>query len=386
MPSLSRLKLQHFRSYHKASLQVEANRVIFVGANGAGKSNILEAVELLGSLRSHRTSTDGDLIRLGEPYGWIHGWIETQGLEHIGLQLRQRGGRQGWRNQQPLSRQMDLLGSFRCVCFSSLDLALIRGEPLLRRQWLDRVVLQLETSYGEMLSRYNRLLRQRSSLLRRHGGASPQQQLTAVLDAYDQQMANLGARLHRRRQRALLRLEPLARSWQQRLSGEWESLSLLYRPGTELPPGVAADQGNRDLTVWQESLRQQLAQQRETELRLGTCRIGPQRDEVMLQINDQAARRYGSAGQQRCVVLALKMAEVDLVAQVSGEAPVLLLDDVLAELDPNRQLLLLEAIGQQQQCLLSTTHLDRCIGAWRRDAQCISVHQGGEGSMLRPCQ
>jgi len=214
------------------------------------------------------------------------------------------------------------------------------------------------------------------------GEASPRHHLTALLDAYDQQMANLGARLHRRRQRALLRLDPLARSWQKRLSGEQEILSLLYHPGTELPPGLDVDQGNRDLVAWQEALRQQLAHQRQVELRLGTCRIGPQRDEVMLQLDGQAARRYGSSGQQRCMVLALKMAEVDLVAQVSGEAPVLLLDDVLAELDPDRQLMLLEAIGHRQQCLLSTTHLDRFVGAWRRDAQCIGIRQDGEGSML----
>ena len=385
MPSLSRLELQHFRSYRKASVQVEANRVIFVGPNGAGKSNILEAVELLGSLRSHRTAADGDLIRLGQSHSWIHGWIGTDGLEHVGLHLRRRGGRQGWRNQQPLTRQMDLLGSLPCVCFSALDLALVRGEPVLRRQWLDRVVVQLEPVYGELLSRYSRLLRQRSSLVRGQG-TSPRHHLTALLDAYDQQMANLGARLHRRRQRALRRLCPLARSWQKRLSGEQEILNLLYRPGTDPPPGHGADQGKQERLAWQGALRQQLAHQREVELRLGSCRVGPQRDEVVLQLNGQEARRYGSAGQQRCMVLALKMAEVDLVAQVSGEAPVLLLDDVLAELDPDRQLLLLEAIGQQQQCLLSTTHLDHFIGAWRRDAQCIGVRQGGEGSRLSPCQ
>ncbi|MCY4173812.1 MAG: DNA replication/repair protein RecF [Cyanobacteria bacterium MAG CAR3_bin_5] len=382
MPSLSRLELQHFRSYPQASLQVEARRVIVIGANGAGKSNLLEAVELLGSLRSHRTASNGDLIQSDQTDGWIHGWIGTDGLEHIGLHLRQRGGRQGLRNQHPLSRQLDLLGAFRCVCFSSLDLALVRGEPVLRRQWLDRVVLQLEPAYGDLLSRYGRLLRQRSSLLRRRG-ASPHH-LTVLLDAYDQQMAHLGARLHRRRQRALLRLDPLARSWQKRLSGGQEILSLLYHPGTDLTPGPAPDQGNRTLLVWQEALQQQLAHQRAAELHLGSCRVGPQRDEVVLQLNGQAARRYGSAGQQRCMVLALKMAEADLVAQVSGEEPVLLLDDVLAELDPDRQLLLLEAIGQQQQCLLSTTHLDRFIGAWHRDAQCISVCRGEDGSMLSP--
>ena len=384
MPSLSRLELQNFRSYRTASLQVEANRVIVVGPNGAGKSNILEAVELLGSLRSHRTASDGDLIQLGRTDGWIHGWIGTDGLDHVGLHLRQRGGRQGWRNQQPLSRQMDLLGALRCVCFSSLDLALVRGEPVLRRQWLDRVVLQLEPVYGELLSRYGKLLRQRSSLLRRHGGRAPGHHLTALLDAYDQQMGNLGARLHRRRQRALLRLNPLAQRWQRQLSGEQEEvLGLLYRPGTDLPPSPDGE-GNQGLVAWEGALRQQLAHQRKVELQVGCCRVGPQRDEVVLQLDGQAARHYGSAGQQRCMVLALKMAEVELVSQVSGEAPVLLLDDVLAELDPDRQSLLLEAMGQQQQCLLSTTHLDGFIGPWRRDAQCIGVRQGAEGSVLSP--
>ena len=384
MPPLSRLELQHFRSYRTASLQVEANRVIVVGPNGAGKSNILEAVEVLGSLRSHRSASDGDLIQLGRADGWIHGWVGTDGLDHVGLHLRQRGGRQGWRNQQPLSRQMDLLGSLRCVCFSALDLALVRGEPTLRRQWLDRVVLQLEPVYGELLSRYGKLLRQRSILVRRPGGGSRNHHLPALLDAYDQQMANLGARLHRRRQRALLRLDPLARRWQRRLSGEQETLRLLYRPGADLPPGADGDSGKRELAAWQGALLQQLARQRPVELQVGCCRVGPQRDEVALHLNGQAARHYGSAGQQRCMVLAMKMAEVELVTQVSGEAPLLLLDDVLAELDPDRQFLLLEAIGQQRQCLLSTTHLERFIGPWRRDAQCIGVRQGGEGSVLTP--
>jgi len=384
MAPLCRLELQHFRSYGKAVVEVEAKRVIFVGANGAGKSNILEAVELLGSLRSHRTATDADVIQLGQHHSWIHGWVGTEGLEHIGLHLRQRGGRQGWRNQQRLGRQMDLLGSLRCVGFSGLDLALVRGEPVLRRQWLDRVVLQLEPIYGELLSRYTRLLRQRSSLLRQNRGGTHHNHLGAILKAYDQQMANLGARLHRRRQRAVVRLNPLAQSWQRRLSGQKEVLSLLYRPGTHLPTSPDCGQGSQELATWQEAMEQQLANQQDLEMRLGSCSIGPQRDDVVLQLNGQAARRYGSAGQQRCVVLALKMAQVELVGQVSGEPPVLLLDDVLAELDPERQLLLLEAIGQQQQCLITTTHLNQCIDPWLWDAQCIRVQKNTTGSSLRP--
>ena len=373
---LWRLELSAFRSYRDASLGVESNRLIVVGANAAGKSNLLEAAELLGSLRSHRTAGDQDLIRFGAARSRIRGHVGDDGGECIALELRQRGGRQAMRNGHPLPRQRDLLGSLRCVCFSCLDLELVRGGPALRRQWLDRVVMQLEPLYGDLLSRYGRLLRQRISLLRRHRDQLP----VGILEAYDQQMASLGTRLHRRRHRALLRLNPLAERWQHTLSGQQETLQLTYRPGTQLDPqaeGEALPDGQ-----WLTAMRQQLAEQRQQERCAGSCRVGPHRDDVELQLNGQAARRYGSAGQQRCVVLALKLAELELVTAVSGQPPLLLLDDVLAELDPRRQQLLLEAVGTQHQCLVTTTHLDHFVAGWHRDAQHVTVTVGEEGSVL----
>ena len=373
---LWRLELSAFRSYQSAALEVEASRLIVVGANAAGKSNLLEAAELLGSLRSHRTAADQDLIRFGASRGRISGLVGREGEECVALELRQRGGRQARRNGCPLSRQRDLLGSLRCVCFSSLDLELVRSGPALRRQWLDRVVLQLEPIYGDLLARYGRLLRQRISLLRHHRDQLP----IGVLDAYDQQMARLGTRLHRRRHRAVLRLKPLAEQWQRTLSGQQESLQLVYRPGTRLDP--EAEGWARADGPWLAAIQQQLVEQRPQERCAGSCQVGPQRDEVDLLLNGQPARRYGSAGQQRCVVLALKLAELELVTAVSGQPPLLLLDDVLAELDPQRQQLLLEAIGTQHQCLVTTTHLDRFVAGWQHGAQCVTVTAGEQGSVL----
>ena len=243
-----------------------------IGRNGEGKSNLLEAVELLGSLRSHRCSADRDLIRRGERQSWLA--ADCSGGDRLELELRRQGGRQARRNGKLLERQLDLIGPLRCVGFSALDLDLVRGEPSLRRQWLDRVVLQLEPVYAELLSRYGRLLRQRSQLLRRGLG---QGQIDDLLEVFDQQMALIGTRLHRRRLRALVRLEPLAAAWQERLSGGRELLQLRYQPGSLL-------EGEEAEAPWRDALFEQLRRQRPEELRLGQCSVGPHRDEIALEL------------------------------------------------------------------------------------------------------
>ena len=343
---------------------MEAPRLLVIGRNGEGKSNLLEAVELLGSLRSHRCSVDRDLIRRGERQSLLA--ADCSGGDRLELELRRQGGRQARRNGKLLDRQLDLIGPLRCVGFSALDLDLVRGEPALRRQWLDRVVLQLEPVYAELLSRYGRLLRQRSQLLRRGLG---QGQLDGLLEAFDQQMALIGTRLHRRRLRALARLQPLAAAWQERLSGGREQLLLRYQPGSVL-------EGEEAEAPWRDALLEQLHRQRPEELRLGQCSVGPHRDEIALELGGQPARRYGSAGQQRTLVLALKLAELELVRQLWGEPPLLLLDDVLAELDPGRQQLLLEAVGEGHQCLVSATHLGAFSGGWNQRSQVVTVEAG----------
>ncbi|MFM7269200.1 MAG: DNA replication/repair protein RecF [Cyanobium sp.] len=361
------MELQNFRNIEGLQLDLEAPRLLVIGANGEGKSNLLEAVEVLTSLRSHRCSQDRDLIRHGEPLSRLRA-ISAE-ADRLELELRRLGGRQALRNGRVLERQFDLIGPLRCVGFSALDLDLVRGEPALRRQWLDRVVLQLEPLYGSLLSRYGRLLRQRSQLLRR--GLAPQQR-QALLDAFDQQMAVVGTRLHRRRQRALSRLSPLAQRWQNRLGGASEPLALGYRCGTR----IASCDPEPEESQWIEALLSELQAQRREEERLGHCQTGPQRDEIDLLLGGLPARRYGSAGQQRTLVLALKLAELELVGQVVGEPPLLLLDDVLAELDPRRQQLLLEAVGDGHQCLVSATHVEAFSGGWQRAAQVVRM-QGG---------
>ncbi|MFM9111045.1 MAG: DNA replication/repair protein RecF [Prochlorococcaceae cyanobacterium] len=363
---LTQLGCRGFRNLHALELALESPRLLVIGSNGEGKSNLLEAVEMVLSLRSHRCSLDRDMISHDAPGSRLT--VRTAEGDLLELQLRRRGGRLALRNGTSLERQLELPGRLRCVSFSALDLELVRGEPALRRQWLDRVVLQLEPVYGNLLSQYGRLLRQRSQLLRRDlaGG-----QRSLLLDAFDQQMALVGTRLHRRRRRALARLEPLAAAWQERLSGGREQLQLQYRAGSRLEAQEESEE------AWRASLTEQLRQQRQEEARLLHCQVGPHRDEVELVLDGHPARRHGSSGQQRTLVLALKLAELELVATVVGQPPLLLLDDVLAELDPARQRLLLEAVGDGHQCLVSATHLGAFDGAWRQHSQVVRMRAGG---------
>ncbi len=344
-------------------MRLAERRLLIVGRNGTGKSNLLEAVELLGSLRSHRCSSDKDLINWGEDNSVLRGI--TADSETVELELRRKGGRSARRNGKALGRQLDLIGPLRCVGFSALDLDLVRGEPSLRRSWLDRVVQQLEPIYTDLLNRYNRLLRQRNRLWRNHLDV-PRDDRDALLDAFDVQMALVSTRIHRRRRRALGHLQPFASHWQKRLSEGQEDLKLSYLPGSEL-------EGEEAEEPWRLSIEKQLLAQRLQEERLGSCRVGPHRDEVSFLVNGVAARQFASAGQQRTVVLALKMAELQVVQDIYGEPPLLLLDDVLAELDPVRQMLLLEAVGETNQCLVTATHLDVFERDWKQNSQVLEA-------------
>ncbi len=272
------------------------NRLIVIGPNGIGKSNLLESVELLGSLRSHRSSSDKDIISWNAERSQINAIVNDE--EKLTLELNRKGGRKAYRNDKLLTRQIDFLGSLRCVGFSALDLDLVRGEPSLRRHWLDRVVQQLEPIYSELLSRFNRLLRQRSQLWRQISASSAKDR-DVLLDAFDIQMALVSTRIHRRRRRAINHLQPLASKWQKILSSEQEDLKVDYLSGSCL-------EGDEVELDWRKAIESQLLAQRSEEERLGSCRIGPHRDEILFLINGVAARRFGSAGQQRTLVLALK--------------------------------------------------------------------------------
>ena len=272
------------------------NRLLLIGSNGIGKSNLLEAVELIGTLRSHRSGRDQDLIFWDQSRAVVTAM--TNEYEKLVLEIRNKGGRKAFRNDKPLTRQLDLIGSLRCVGFSSLDLDLVRGEPSLRRNWLDKVVQQLEPVYADLITRLSKLLRQRSRLWHQLKNIS-QVERDGLLDAFDVQMALVSTRIHRRRRRALRRLQPLADIWQRRLSNDKENLQIDYVAGSDL-------EEKEDEVSWRIAIEKQLFSQRVDEEKLGNCKVGPHRDEINFLLNGIPARRFASAGQQRTLVLALK--------------------------------------------------------------------------------
>jgi len=341
--------------------------LILVGPNGVGKSNLLESVELLSSLRSHRSNRNQDLIYWDQDKAFLTAMVEDD--QKLSLELNRKGGRKAYKNDKLLTRQHDLIGPMRSVGFSALDLELIRGEPSLRRNWLDRIVQQCEPIYSDLISRFSRLLRQRNQLWRNYSITSNKNQ-NILFDSFDMQMALVSTRIHRRRRRILDRLLPIASSWQQHLSNNNENLNIVYLPGSKLV-------GEESEKLWREGIERQLLEMRSEEELTGICRIGPHRDDVQFLVNEVDARRFCSAGQQRTIVLALKLAELELIKTLYAKSPILLLDDVLAELDPKRQLLLLDAVGQEHQCLISATHVESFEGDWVRNSQVMRLDSFG---------
>jgi len=404
---LRSLYLKQFRNYQEQSVDFTAPKTILVGDNAQGKSNLLEAVELLSTLRSHRTSRDRDLVRDGDAIAQISAHLERhRGETDLSLVLRNNGRRTIALNRQPLRRHLDFLGTLNIVQFSSLDLSLVRGGPEQRRHWLDALLIQLEPVYAAILQQYNQILRQRNALLRNQesrgesqqaGGNAlattsetgdqpldrdralaefsiPDSQLptpTAApteLALWDAQLAVAGTRVIRRRARVLNRLAPLANEWHHAISGSTEVLTVNYVPNVPL----AADEP----AIVQAAFLTKIKERAIAEQYQHTTLVGPHRDEVDFTINRTSARQYGSQGQQRTLVLALKLAELKLIEDVIGEPPLLLLDDVLAELDLHRQNQLLEAIQDRFQTLITTTHLGSFDAQWLNASQIFSVKAG----------
>lgn len=392
---LRSLHLRQFRNYLDQQVKFDAPKTILVGDNAQGKSNLLEAVELLSTLRSHRTSRDRDLVLNGAAIAQITGQVERNfGSVELAMTLRSNSRRTVAINGESLRRQLDFLGILNVVEFSSLDLDLIRGGPEQRRNWLDSLLIQLEPVYAYILQQYNQVLRQRNALLKRNQepDARNQEEAGAIaqlaaaspdalsppssqtpspsteLALWDAQLIAAGTRVIRRRARVVQRLVPLAAHWHREISGSTEDLDVRYAPNVPLEED--------DPEIVKQRFLEKIQARAIAERYQGTTLVGPHRDEVEFTINQTSARQYGSQGQQRTLVLALKLAELKLIEDVIGDAPLLLLDDVLAELDLNRQNQLLNAIQDRYQTLITTTHLGAFDAQWLRSSQVFSVKAG----------
>lgn len=373
---LKNIHLYAFRNYREQWVEFSAQKTILLGNNAQGKSNLLEAIELLATLKSHRSNRDHDLILEGSTTAQILATIErTYGKSDLGITLRSPGRRSLMLNHENLRRHLDFLGHLNAVEFSCLDLDLVRGSPDARRNWLDTLLVQLEPVYAHILHEYYQVLRQRNALLKGMGKKANNQEITSNLSSemsqlklWDKQLAETGSRVIRRRNRVIKRLTPLAQNWHKNISGGTEFLEINYLPNIIV--------NSDEIIEVQQAFLEKIEQRRIAEQQLGTTVVGPHRDDVEFNINKTPAKSYGSQGQQRTLVLALKLAELQLIEDVIGEPPLLLLDDVLAELDPNRQNQLLEVIKGRFQTLITTTYLHSFDSQWLDSSQIMKVENG----------
>lgn len=332
------IELKNFRNYQEMSLSFDGGINIFYGDNAQGKTNILEAIYLAGTSKSHRSSKDRELIRFDAEEAHIKMLVERGShTERVDMHLKKSKSKGIAINGLPIRRASELFGIVNLVFFSPEDLQLIKSGPGERRKFIDLELCQLDKIYVYNLVNYNKALIQRNTLLREQY-MNPQ--LAELLDVWDLQLTRFGVPMIRARAAFLEKLAGLIRGIHSSLSGGKEELSILYEPSVQ--------------AVEFEIL---LAQNRSRDIRQKGTTIGPHRDDISFVVNGVDIRKFGSQGQQRTAALSVKLAEIELVKELIHDTPVLLLDDVLSELDSSRQEQLLGSI-HGIQTMITCTGLD----------------------------
>lgn len=344
---LRKLTLRHFRNIGFASLEFSGRQQFFAGANGQGKTNLLEAAGCLTALRSFRAADNQLLIAHGQATAAIAAEFEheRQGEARVTIKFH-RGSKELWCEQTRVRRLADYLGQFPTVVFSSQDIALVRGAPAVRRRWLDLMLSAQDSAYLGTLQTFTRALLGRNALLKRGRPAE------AELAAFEQTLAPAASELVRRRTEALGEFAQKLQDAYDRFGGPAERARLAYEPN--VPPASAEAFAAR----WEAG--------RARDLQFRSTLSGPHRDELAFRVKGTAARDFASEGQQRSLVLAVRLAQARWLHEKTGIRPVLLADDVLGELDPLRREKFWAALDPESQILATGTRQpEASLGAWQ---------------------
>ncbi|MFF7330495.1 DNA replication/repair protein RecF [Streptomyces sp. NPDC090306] len=345
---VTHLSLADFRSYTRAEVPLDSGVTAFVGPNGQGKTNLVEAVGYLATLGSHRVSSDAPLVRMGAERAVIRAQVrQGERQQLVELELNPGKANRARINRSSQVRPRDVLGIVRTVLFAPEDLALVKGDPGERRRFLDELVTARSPRMAGVRSDYDRVLKQRNTLLksaalaRRHGGRSVD---LSTLDVWDQHLARVGAELLAQRLDLIATLQPLADKAYDQLAPGGGSVALEYRPSA---PGEA--HAREELYA---QLMDALTEARKQEIERGVTLVGPHRDDLLLKLGELPAKGYASHGESWSFALALRLASYDLL-RAEGNEPVLVLDDVFAELDARRRERLAELVAPGEQVLVT---------------------------------
>lgn len=386
---LTRLRLQHFRSWRDLDLQLAPGLTIVSGANASGKTNLIEAAAMLAALRSPRASREGELIAWDAPppqVARIEGEAQTaQSSVRVEIALAARGGSADNPPAAPPTQKRirvdglprsasQALGAIRAVAFSGLDADLLTGEAARRRTFLDLTISQVHGAHAVALSRYRQAVQQRNALLRR---IAARQAAPAELTEWDALLSAEAGRIWQARAAAADYLVEQAQARHAQLHGEdaaGERLTLRYEPALRDVSSTAAERESE--REWCERMADALERARPDDLRRAVTTVGPHRDDLQIELDGRSAAAYGSRAQQRDIALALRVAQADFIARRSGEAPILLLDDLFSELDANRRERAAQFLHSAAQVILTTARPETLPNALPPPTAHHQIHNG----------
>ena len=336
---IENLALQNYRNYARAEITFSDGINILYGDNAQGKTNILEAIYLIGTTKSHRGSKDREIIRFDADESHIRAEIKKDGMHRrIDMHLKKSKSKGIAIDMVPIRRSSELLGTMNMVFFSPEDLSIIKNSPAERRNFMDMELCQLDKIYVSLLANYKKVLDQRNNLLKQ---IAYNKSLMDTLDVWNMQLVDYGRKVIKERQNFITMLNDLIGEIHLKLTSGKEKLEIIY-----------------DKNVGEDEFEQVLADKVHVDLNYMSTQTGPHRDDIMFMINGIDARRFGSQGQQRTVALSLKIAEIKLVKNIINDNPILLLDDVMSELDSSRREALLEEIKDIQTIITCTGYDD----------------------------
>ncbi|MDC8984072.1 DNA replication/repair protein RecF [Mycobacterium marinum] len=373
------LGLRDFRSWAHADLELGPGRTVFVGPNGFGKTNIIEALWYSATLGSHRVGTDGPLIRAGADRAVISTIVVNDGREcAVDLEIAAGRANKARLNRSPVRSTREVIGVLRAVLFAPEDLALVRGDPADRRRYLDDLATLRRPTIAGVRADYDKVLRQRTALLKSVSGARFRGDRGALdtLDVWDSRLAQHGAELMAARIDLVRLLAPEVEKAYQLLAPESRSAAIAYR--ASMDAFVAADDAAPDRVTLEEGLLAALAARRDAELERGVCLVGPHRDDLELRLGDQPAKGFASHGESWSMAVALRLAAFALL-RADGSEPVLLLDDVFAELDAARRTALARVAESAEQVLVTAAVLEDIPSGWDARKVHIDLRDSADG-------
>jgi DNA replication and repair protein RecF len=369
------LGLRDFRSWDQVELELTPGRTVFVGPNGYGKTNLVEALWYSSTLSSHRVATDAPLVRVGAPRAVVSTIVVNDGREcAVDLEISAGRANKARLNRSPVRSPREVVGVLRAVLFAPEDLALVRGDPADRRRYLDDLAAVRRPRVAGVRADYEKVLRQRTALLKSAAGARfrGDSSVLDTLDVWDGHLAAHGAELMAARIDLVNELAPEVQKSYQLLAPPSRPAAIGYRTNIDVQPDRP---DTKDLRA---ALLAQMAARRDAELERGVCLVGPHRDDLELRLGEHLAKGFASHGESWSMALALRLAAYELLRADGGD-PVLLLDDVFAELDAARREALAAAAASAEQVLVTAAVTDDIPREWDAKRVTIALRDGDTG-------